>query len=115
MTLSSALAHSYNQATVRVGMQVGPERLAELVQSLTGEKVTARPSLMLGSVDLSVYTMAQMYQFLASGGRIQPLHAVRAVLDPHGKAMNQYETETKSAQKGDAIAARLVSSRCSRR
>lgn len=109
VTLSSALANSYNQATVRLGMQIGPERLSGLVQSLTGEKVTARPSLLLGSVDLSVYTMAQMYQFLASGGRVQPLYAVRAVLDPHGKALNKYETETKSAQKGDAIAARLVS------
>ncbi len=94
VTLSSALANSYNQATVRLGMQIGPERLAGLVQSLTGEKVTARPSLLLGSVDLSVYTMAQMYQFLASGGRVQPLYAVRAVLDPHGKALNKYETET---------------------
>jgi penicillin-binding protein 1B len=109
VTLTSALANSYNQATVRLGMQVGPERLAGLVQSLTGEKITARPSLLLGSVDLSVYTMTQMYQFLASGGRVQPLFAVRAVLDPQGKALNKYETETKSAQKGDAVAARLVS------
>lgn len=109
VTLSSALANSYNQATVRLGMQIGTDRLADLVHSLTGEKVASRPSLLLGSVDLSVYTMAQMYQFLASGGRVQPLYAVRAVLDPHGKALNKYEAETKSAQKGDAIAARLVS------
>jgi penicillin-binding protein 1B len=109
VTLSSALANSYNQATVRLGMQIGTDRLADLVHSLTGEKVKSRPSLLLGSVDLSVYTMAQMYQFLASGGRVQPLYAVRAVLDPHGKALNKYESETKSAQKGDAIAARLVS------
>jgi penicillin-binding protein 1B len=27
---------SYNQATVRVGMQVGPERLAELIKVLAG-------------------------------------------------------------------------------
>ena len=109
VSLSSALANSYNQATVRLGMQIGPERLADLMQSLTGEEVKARPSLLLGSVDLSVYTITQMYQFLASGGRVQPLYAVRAVLDPQGKALNKYETETKTAQKGDAVAARLVS------
>ena len=109
VSLSSALANSYNQATVRLGMQIGPERLADLMQSLTGEEIKARPSLLLGSVDLSVYTMTQMYQFLASGGRVQPLYAVRAVLDPQGKALNKYETETKTAQKGDAVAARLVS------
>ncbi len=109
VSLSSALANSYNQATVRLGMQIGPERLTDLIQSLTGEEVNARPSLLLGSVDLSVYTMAQMYQFLASGGRVQPLYAVRAVLDPQGKALTKYETESKVAQKGDAVAARLVS------
>lgn len=109
VSLSSALANSFNQATVRLGMQIGPERLADLMQSLTGEEIKARPSLLLGSVDLSVYTMTQMYQFLASGGRVQPLYAVRAVLDPQGKALNKYETETKTAQKGDAVAARLVS------
>jgi penicillin-binding protein 1B len=37
--------------------------------------------LILGAVDQSPYAMAQLYQFLASGGEIQPLHAVRGVLD----------------------------------
>ena len=108
ITLSSALANSYNQATVRLGMQIGPDHVAKLINALTGESVTARPSLLLGSVDLSVYTMAQAYQFLASGGRVQPLQAVRAVLDPQGKALNKYETAPVKAQKGDAMASRLL-------
>ena len=108
VTLSNALANSYNQATVRLGMQVGPSHVAKLMKALTGESMTARPSLLLGSVDLSVYTMAQAYQFLASGGRVQPLQAVRAVLDPQGKALNKYETTPVKAQKGDAMASRLL-------
>ena len=108
VTLSSALANSYNQATVRLGMQVGPGRVGELVHALTGEKVKAHPSLLLGAADLSVYTMSQMYQFLASGGRVQPLQSVRAVLDPQGKALSKYEKEPVIAQKGDAMAARLL-------
>lgn len=109
VTLASSLANSYNQATVRLGMQIGPERLADLTTSLTGESVKARPSLLLGSVDLSVYTMTQMYQFLASGGRVQPLQSVRAVLDPQGKALKKYEKAPVKAQQGDAMAARLLS------
>jgi penicillin-binding protein 1B len=109
VSLASALANSYNQATVRLGMQIGPERLADLTTSLTGESVKARPSLLLGSVDLSVYTMTQMYQFLASGGRVQPLQSVRAVLDPQGKALKKYEKAPVKAQQGDAMAARLLS------
>ena len=54
--------------------------------------------------------MAQLYQFLASGGEIQPLHAVRGVLDANGKALNRYDAAPKPAQAGDAVAARLVTS-----
>jgi penicillin-binding protein 1B len=108
VTMSSALAHSYNQATVRVGMEVGPDRLSELLKVLGGLQSEPRPSLILGSIDLSVFSMTQMYQFLASGGRIQPLRAVRGVLDPKGKAVNRYDFNSDAAQEGDAIASRLV-------
>jgi penicillin-binding protein 1B len=106
--LIDALAQSYNQATVRVGMQVRPERLADLVRTLAGIEARPNPALILGSVDQSPYAMAQLYQFLASGGRIQPLHAVRGVLDAEGRALNRYDNAPAPAQEGDAIAARLV-------
>ena len=106
--LIDALAQSYNLATVRVGMQVGPERLADLIHTLAGIEATPNPSLILGAVDQSPYAMAQLYQFLASDGEIQPLHAVRGVLDPDGKAVNRYDKAPAPAQEGDAIAARLV-------
>jgi len=102
------LARSYNIATVRVGMQVGPERLADLIHTLAGIVATPNPSLILGAVDQSPYAMAQLYQFLASDGEIQPLHAVRGVLDPAGNAVNRYDKAPAPAQEGDAIAARLV-------
>lgn len=103
-----ALAMSYNQATVRVGMQVDPERVASLIRTLAGIEAEPNPSLILGAVDQSPYAMAQLYQFLASGGEIQPLHAVRGVLDANGKAVNRYDKEPAPAQEGDAIAARLI-------
>ena len=106
--LIDALAHSYNIATVRVGMQVGPERLADLIHTLAGIETRPNPSLILGAVDQSPYAMAQLYQFLASDGEIQPLHAVRGVLDPNGNAVNRYDKAPAPAQEGDAIAARVV-------
>jgi len=108
VTLTSALARSYNQATVRVGMEVGPDRLSELMKVLAGLKASPNPSLILGAVDLNVLSMTQLYQFLASGGRIQPLRAVRGVLDQQGKAISRYDDKTEPPQEGDAIAARLV-------
>ncbi len=106
--LIDALAHSYNQATVRVGMQVGPKRIAALLRTLAGIEASPNPSLILGSVDQSPYGMAQLYQFLASGGQVQPLHAVRGVIDRNGEVVNRYDKAPAPAQEGDAVAARLV-------
>ena len=107
--LIDALANSYNQATVRVGMQVGPQRLTQLVHALAGIKAEANPSVILGATDQSPYAMAQLYQFLASGGEIQPLHAVRGVLDPQGRLLKRYDKTPAPAQEGDSIAANLIS------
>ncbi len=106
--LIDALARSYNQATVRVGMQVAPRRIADLLHTLAGIKAEPNPALILGSLDQSPYAMAQLYQFLASGGEIQPLHAVRGVLDADGRALSRYDDRPAAAQEGDGIAARLV-------
>mgnify|MGYP001295791592 CR=1 FL=1 len=108
LPLEDALIHSYNQATVRLGMDVGPDRLVALLDALAGIKAEPNPSLILGSVDLSPFAMAQAYQFLASGGRIQPLRAVRGVLSPEGQPVARYDGRKDEAQEGDAIAARLV-------
>jgi len=107
--LIDALARSYNQATVRVGMQVGPERLTQLMHVLAGLKAESNPSVILGSTDQSPYGMAQLYQFLASGGEIQPLHAVRGVVDAQGKLLKRYDKSPAPAQEGDSIAANLIS------
>lgn len=106
--LVDALSHSYNQATVRIGMKVDPQRLAELIRVLAGIKAEPNPSLILGSTDQSPYAIAQLYQFLASGGQIQPLHAVRGVLDPKGKLLRRYDKAPAPAQGGDSIAANLI-------
>lgn len=103
-----ALAQSYNQATVRVGMKVEPDRLAQLIRVLAGIQADPNPALILGATDQSPYAMAQLYQFLASGGEIQPLHAVRGVLDPNGKLLKRYDKTPAPAQEGDSIAANLI-------
>src|SRR5690606_8581200 len=87
---------------------VGPERIADLLHTLSGIEAQPNPSLILGSLDQSPYAMAQLYQFLASGGEVQPLHAVSGVIDQEGRVVNRYDTTPAPAQDGDAIAARLV-------
>ena len=102
--LVDALARSYNQATVRVGMAVRPERLANLIKQLAGIEAAANPALILGSVDQSPYAMAQLYQFLASDGEIQPLYTVRGVLGEDGRVLKRYDKAPPQPDDGDATA-----------
>ncbi len=106
--LIDALAQSYNQATVRVGMAVSPQRLASLLRQLAGIEAAPNPALVLGSVDQSPYAMAQLYQFLASDGEVQPLYAVRGVLGPDGRVLKRYDKAPPQPDDGDRTAARLV-------
>jgi len=106
--LIDALAMSYNHAAVRVGMDVQVERIAKIINVLAGIHAEPRPSLILGAVDQTPFAVAQLYQFLASGGQVQPLHAVRGVLDAKGQMVKRYGNAPGAAQSGDALAARLV-------
>lgn len=106
--LIEGLAQSYNQATVRLGLDVGVDRLSQLLKALANIDVQPNPSLLLGSIDLSPLRVAQIYQFLASAGQVQPVHALRAVLAADGTSLHRYDTVAAPAQRGDDIATRLV-------
>ncbi|TKS54713.1 penicillin-binding protein 1B [Luteimonas yindakuii] len=106
--LMDALARSYNQATVRVGMEVGPRALADLLHKLASIRAEPNPSLILGAVDESPYAMAQLYQFLASGGERQTLRMVRGVLDSEGRVQRRYDGAQPDAYPQDSQYVRLV-------
>lgn len=89
--LYAALAHSYNLATVRLGMEVGVPEVVETLHRLgvTG-KIAAYPSTLLGTLELSPFEVAQMYHTLATGGFRTPLRAIRDVTDAHGQPLSRY-------------------------
>ncbi|HET8897460.1 MAG TPA: penicillin-binding protein 1B [Rhodanobacteraceae bacterium] len=92
--LVDALAHSWNLATVHLGMQLGLDRVVSLLRSLGIQRpIQANPSLLLGAVDLSPFDVAQMYQFLAADGHALPLIAVRGVLGKDGKPLKRYRVK----------------------
>ncbi len=109
VTLETALVHSYNQATVRIGLDVGVELLARLLDVVAAIPAQPHPSLLLGAVDATPLQMAQAYQFIASGGQLQPLRAVRGVLAANGTPVQRYDVAPRPPQAGDTIATRLVS------
>jgi penicillin-binding protein 1B len=92
--LVRALAESYNMATVRLGLDVGLEPIADTLQRLGLEqKPTLYPSMLLGALALTPIEVTQIYNTLANGGFRVPLRAVRSVVGEDGKLLQRYEIE----------------------
>jgi penicillin-binding protein 1B len=89
--LHSALARSFNLATVNLGMDIGLRAVVSTLRSLgVSREINAYPSLLLGALSLSPLEVAQVYQSLAAGGFQSPLRAIRAVLDAEQSQLQRY-------------------------
>jgi penicillin-binding protein 1B len=102
VALETALAKSYNLATVHLGLEIGLNRVIDKLHALgVSQKLNAFPSLLLGSVELTPLEVAQMYQTIASGGFRSPLRAIRDVLDQNGNPVQRYPlTVNRASQPG---------------
>jgi len=91
VTLFQALTHSYNLATVNLGMELGLDAVIDLLAELgVKRKVDVVPALLLGALSLSPLEVAQLYQTLAAGGFHSPLRAIREVQSQDGEAIQRY-------------------------
>ncbi|MGH8624114.1 MAG: penicillin-binding protein 1B [Gammaproteobacteria bacterium] len=86
-----ALAHSYNLATVHLGLALGVPQVLETVKRLgITRALDAHPSTLLGTMSLPPLEVTQMYQTLASGGFRTPLRTIREVLTTAGEPLQRY-------------------------
>ena len=105
MPLIDALVHSYNQATVQVGLEIGVENLIRKIKQLgVNAKVPAVPASLLGAVELTPIEVTQMYQSLAAGGYSVPLRSVTAVQTPQGRLLNRYPLRLMPLDHREAVA-----------
>jgi penicillin-binding protein 1B len=96
--LHTALANSYNMATVRIGMDIGLAHVANTLKSLgVSRPVELYPSFLLGASPLTPLEVTQMYQTLAGDGYATPLRSIRAVNAANGKALQSYPLTVKQA------------------
>lgn len=92
--LIDALVHSWNLATVHLGLRIGVDRVRGFLGSFgLGREINPNPSLLLGAVDLSPYDVARLYQYLAADGHALPLRALRGVLDAKGRPLTRYSVK----------------------
>lgn len=96
--LHTALAKSYNLATVRIGMDIGIGRTAKTLRNMgITRPVDVFPSLLLGATSLSPMDVTQIYQTLAGDGFSTPIKAIRAVLATDGKQLQSYPFTVRQA------------------
>ncbi|MGZ8137072.1 MAG: penicillin-binding protein 1B [Methylococcaceae bacterium] len=98
VALHTALAKSYNLATVRIGMDIGVARTAKTLRSMgITKEIDLFPSLLLGASSLTPMDVTQMYQTLAGDGFSTPIKAIRAVIDANDKPLQSYPFTVKQA------------------
>jgi penicillin-binding protein 1B len=79
-----ALAHSLNNATVKVAEMVGYNKVAALAKSAGITSVQPTPAMALGSYDATPLEMASAYTVFTNGGQRAAPSLVRSVRDPGG-------------------------------
>ena len=92
--LHTALANSYNLATARLGMDLGLETVADMLERLGVESgVPEVPALTLGAGEYSPMDLVAMYQTIAAGGFRMPLRSIRDIVDARGEPLKRYPLE----------------------
>jgi penicillin-binding protein 1B len=89
--LRTALAHSYNVATARLGIALGVEHILDKLP-LYGIERRPPPfaSSLLGAFGLSPVEVSQLYQTFADGGFRTPLRAIRTIVTADGKPLQRF-------------------------
>ncbi|WP_022948450.1 penicillin-binding protein 1B [Methylohalobius crimeensis] len=89
--LHQALAHSYNLATIHLGMDLGLDHVAQTVRRLgVSRPLKLYPSMLLGAASMTPLEVTQMYQTLANQGFATPLRVIRAVLANDNQPLQRY-------------------------
>lgn len=89
--LHQALARSYNQATARLGMELGVDQVRQRLRQLGVERDQPPvPSMLLGAGSLAPLDIARLYQTIATGGFKMPLHTIRDIVDANGQILQRF-------------------------
>lgn len=95
MLAYDALAQSRNIPAVRLGLEIGTERIVELLQaSGVDTPIPNVPAVTLGAVALSPLNIAEIYSMLAQQGVHYPLQSIRAVTNHQGLTIYTREKKT---------------------
>jgi penicillin-binding protein 1B len=92
VTARYALAHSLNNATVKLAEMVGYDQVAQLAKQAGITSVKPTPAMALGAYDASPLEMSGAYTVFANDGvRIDPM-MIRSLRQPNGDVVEDFQT-----------------------
>ena len=92
-----ALAHSLNNATVKLAEMVGYDNVTELARTAGISSVKPTPAMALGAYDATPLQMAGAYTMFSNAGlRVEP-RMIRSVQNARGETLESFPIETKQA------------------
>ncbi|PHS73506.1 MAG: penicillin-binding protein 1B [Cycloclasticus sp.] len=102
--LHTALAHSYNLATVRLGMELKVSNVKRTLEELGIRRpIKPYPSLLLGAIALSPIEVTQMYQTLAGEGFFTHLRAIQSITSSDNVALQRYPLTVRQVAKPSVV------------
>lgn len=89
--LVDALASSLNIPTVNLGLDIGLDKVTDMMVRLGAPKENLKtvPAMLLGSTSLTPIEVAQVYQTIGSGGHRAPISSLRSVIAEDGTVRYQ--------------------------
>lgn len=103
VTVLKALTLSRNTPAVRIGVDLGVDKVVQTLHELgISSEIPAYPSILLGALELPLIDVQQMYQTLAAGGSYSPLKAIRSVMNLHGQLLTRYPLTVKQVASPEA-------------
>lgn len=92
--LIDGLVKSLNIPTVNLGMSLGLENVADAIHLLGFEEdIVTRPSMLLGSINMSPMQINELYLPFANHGELATVHAINKVVSSYGETLWQVETD----------------------
>jgi penicillin-binding protein 1B len=107
ISLYQALANSYNASTSKIALQVGLQKVVDVARRAgIDSKLSALPSLALGSANLTPFEVLQSYCTLARRGELNPLTFIYRVMTLNNEVL--YEFTPARTQALDPVETRQV-------
>ena len=89
--LYRSLVHSRNLPTVRLGLELGVDRVVDTMRRFGIRRdIADYPSTLLGASQHSPLEMAQMYQVIANRGNLIPLRTIRSIQNQQGHTVARF-------------------------